>query len=81
MSYFILTTNDDGEVYIQQAKSEKELSAVLAEKSGQHGEFLQFCTQTPRNQLNEGIAGPLIIKGEIVVPQPVKVVQGWEVPK
>jgi len=74
--YFVIQSNDDGGVYINEYSDEEELLKDVME----HMECnVAYCAKIPNwssmNWSNEAI----IIKGRIVTPQPKEVVTKYEI--
>lgn len=73
--YFIIS-NNDGDTYIETATKE-QITKRLEEKY--YGEEPMFKSDIERSDTNYWGDNILIIKGEIVVPKPKKVVETFEV--
>jgi hypothetical protein len=72
--YFMITTCEDG-VFIKPLDSLKDLREYLPEH------FERWTTYDDLNQLIDRrylCTKPILIKGLLVVPKPVKVVEAWE---
>lgn len=84
MSYFVLSSGEDG-IYIQEYKdNEKDkLLNYIAEESGDdYQEELEILDKVPESDrgcwVNVSDRNMLIIKGKIVVPKPKNVVKKYE---
>ena len=76
-TYFILTIGEDGDVFLQVLK-ESQMQAFLQEKLEEEGDDLMFVQSGALNSFNIPMEDfrantPLIIRGEVVVPQAVEV--------
>jgi hypothetical protein len=80
VSYFVITCTEDG-IAIQTVKSAAAVGSLLEERPS--CEFLQAVPGIDKGYFYhpKGISDDavLIIKGEVVIPKPTKVVERWEV--
>jgi len=74
MSYFLIQTNEEGVVFIEKLTAEEFLRRL---NTGEYGEDLEFLDTIPRTNVRLWGDGLLLIKGEIIVPQPKTVVQEY----
>jgi len=75
--YFMITVSDDGDVRADGPMSADKLKSELDELSG--GQPVQFAERAPPDLSMLGSL-VLVIKGEIVVPQPVNVATSYRIP-
>lgn len=75
MNYFIITTNEDGDVYFEKLSKDQVLAVLKEEPDPSFSpdeDFDRFVnlTDSPKR---------ILIKGEIIVPEPVEVVKEWKI--
>lgn len=79
-NYFVVDVSEDGDCDVT-AMTKEELLEYVAEVTAE-GRSVNFRDRLPDgnrwDMLNSG-KGPLIIKGEIVVPKPKQVVESFDV--
>lgn len=75
--YFMITVSDDGDVRADGPMSADKLKSQLDELSG--GQPIQFAERAPPDLSMLGSL-VLVIKGEIVRPEPVKVATSYKIP-
>ncbi len=78
--YFVITTTEDGDVYLQELEKEMLLNEMTPVDGHAELEAANIRTTIERgfeNLTDRG--GTFIIKGELVVPTPIEVVKTFEI--
>jgi hypothetical protein len=81
MSYFIVHTSEDGDVSLEVVTKAEILKRLTPDKDG----YVEYRAEEIHDKLPESYAdlcaqgGMYIIKGELVIPQPKKVVTTFEI--
>jgi hypothetical protein len=77
--YFIIDVNEDGEAHITSFASDVDVKRHLDQYVAETGREVEFARDAPFD-VNDLGGKALLIKGEIVVPQPVKVATAYKIP-
>lgn len=77
--YFMVTVSDDGDVRMDGPMSSEKLRVELEQLSSDTGKSVEFATEAPPELTMLGNK-VLVIKGEIVRPQPVQVATSYKIP-
>jgi hypothetical protein len=78
-SYFMITASDDGDVRADGPISASKLKSELEQLSEDTGKALSFAERAPPELSMLGSL-VLVIKGEIVRPEPVEVATSYKIP-
>ena len=80
MPYFVITTNEDGDVYFRQMEKDELVEGLSPDKDG----VAEIPAKEVRTEVKGFTAlrdgpGIYIIKGKLVAPKPKKVITAFEV--
>lgn len=77
--YFLIDVNEDGEAHITSFASDEDVKRHLEQYVAETGRETEFSRDAPFD-VNDLGNRALLIKGEIVAPQPVKVATSYKIP-
>ena len=77
--YFLFTLTEDGDIYINNYTREELFAEIDEELEAGDFELDEFIRNVMKFENLGNLKGKLLIKGKIVIPNPVKVVTKFEV--